>query len=301
MSAPRSLAQWRDAVVAEFPNVYRYRPRDLKRAQSQIRSLFDYLKACGITDVSEVAADDVGAWIWREVTRRDGSVGPPAPATARTQYNLAKQAFKIVADLGAAVDPRTVTGPPIGGDRREVPPRALTDEELQRVCTATRSRRKTSQKGVLVALSRASATAQQLPLVRAGDVDLDAATVALSGPGARLCALDPDSVSVIAEYLEANSPAADELLCVRADTAPERAAHSVSARIHNILRAAGLSDRRDITARSIRLTEAQRVLRHKGIAAAARFLGASLDATAEMLDYQWRQSTAVPGEEPGDG
>lgn len=300
MTRQRTLEQWRNAAVAEFPNVYNYRPRDLKRAQSQIRSLFDHLKACGITDVSEATEDDVGAWIWREVTRRDGSVGPPALATARMRYTLAKQAFKIVANLGAAVDPRTVTGPPIGGDRREVPSRALTDEELQRVCTAAQSRRKTSQKGVLIALSRGSATAQELPLVRAGDVDLDAATVALSGPNARLCALDPDSVAVIAEYVKANSPAADQLLCVRADTAPERAAHSVSARIHNILRAAGLYDRRDITARSIRLTEAQRVLQHSGIAAAARFLGASLDATAEMLNYQWRHS-AEPGEEPSDG
>ena len=243
----------------------------------------------------------MAAWIWRDVRRRDGSVGDPALATARFRYTLAKATFKIVAKLGAAVDPRTVTGPPIGGDRREAPPRPLTDEELQQICDATRSRRRTSKKAVLVALSRASGSAAELPNVRARDVDLDAATVRFSGPHERICALDPWSAQALARYLDANPVAPDDLLCVKADTAPDRAAHSVTARIHNIIRAAGLSDRRDITARSIQLTEAQRVLHRKGIVAAARFVGSSLDATAEMLAHQWRQRAVALDEEPGDG
>ena len=124
-----------------------------------------------------------------------------------------------------------------------------------------------------MALSRASGSAAELPNVRARDVDLDAATVRFAGPHERICALDPWSAEALTRYLDANPVAPDDLLCVNADTAPDRAAHSVAARIHNILRAAGLSDRRDITARSIRLTEAQRVLHRKGIVAAARFLG----------------------------
>ena len=76
-------------------------------------------------------------------------------------------------------------------------------------------------------------------------------------------------------------------------------AHSVSWRLHRILREAGLNDP-DITARSVRLTEAHRVLHTEGIAAAARFLGSpSLDATAEMLNHQWRQPAAAL-EEPSD-
>ena len=297
----RTFDQWCDAAVEMFAHKYRYKPRDLKRATAQMRSLFDHLRSCGITQLSEVTEGDVAAWIWRDVRRRDGSVGDPALATARFRYTLAKATFNIVAKLGAAVDPRTVTGPPIGGDRREVPPRPLTDEELQRICDATRSRRRTSKKAVLVALSRASGSAAELPNVRARDVDLDAATVRFAGPHERICALDPWSAEALTRYLDANPVAPDDLLCVNADTAPDRAAHSVAARIHNILRAAGLSDRRDITARSIRLTEAQRVLHRKGIVAAARFLGSSLDATAEMLAYQWRQRAAAFDEEPGDG
>ena len=73
-------------------------------------------------------------------------------------------------------------------------------------------------------------------------------------------------------------------------------ARSVSSGLHRILREAGLNDP-DTTARSIRLTEAHRVLHTEGIAAAARFLG--LDATAEMLNHQWRQPAAAL-EEPSD-
>ena len=160
----RTFDQWCDAAVEMFAHKYHYKPRDLKRATAQMRSLFDHLRSCGITQLSEVTEGDVAAWIWRDVRRRDGSVGDPALATARFRYTLAKATFNIVAKLGAAVDPRTVTGPPIGGDRREVPPRPLTDEELQRICDATRSRRRNIEEsgpGGVVASERVSGRVAQ--------------------------------------------------------------------------------------------------------------------------------------------
>ena len=302
MTRALTLAQWRDAAIEAFPHTYHYKPRDLKRATALIRALFDDLQACGITDPSEITETRVLAWVWADIVRRDGSVGPPALATARFRQGIAQAAFKVIAKLGAAIDPMAATGDRIEwvGAR---PPRTLTEQEMQRVCAATRSKRRTSQKGALVALSRASGSAPALARARASDVDLDAATVRFTGPDARTCALDPWSHKTLAGYFKANAPAPDDLLCVDADTAPERAAHSVSSRIHRILRAAGLNAP-DVTARSIRLTEAQRVLHTKGIAAAAQFLGSpSLDATAEALNYQWRHPSPAPDEleGPGDG
>ena len=299
MTRPLTLARWRDAAVGEFAAGHHYKPRDLKRAQNLLRSLFAHLEGCGITDPAEVTEADVVAWINAAIVRRDGSVGPPAHNTARYRQYLAKFAFRVAARLGVAVDPAAVTGDPIKWGSPDVSSRALTEDEVQRVCASASSRRKTSQKRVLVALSRAGGSAPELPNVRRRDVDLDAATVKFTGPNARTCALDPWSVDALAEYLSANAVALDDLLCVDADTAPESAAHSVSARLHRIVCEAGLNDP-DVTARSIRLTEAHKVLRHKGIAAAARFLGASsLDATTEMLNHQWRQPAALD-EEPSD-
>ena len=305
MSPPRSLAQWSDAVVEAFAAGHRFKDRDLKRAEALMRSLFDHLECCGITDLSEVTAELTLGWVWAEVQRRDGSVGRPARNTARYRQWLANYAFAAAGRLGAAVDPRAATGETIKRGALEVPPRPVTERELQQICDATHSRRRTSKKAVLVALSRASGSAAELPNVRARDVDLDAGTVKFAGSHERICALDPWSAQALADYLDANPVAPDEPLCVKADTAPDRAEDSVTTRLWQILAAAGLGEHHDVTARSIRLTEAQRVLRNEGIAAAAKFLGSSLDATAEALDYQWRSHSgaAAPdeAEDFGDG
>ena len=216
-------------------------------------------------------------------------VGRPARNTARYRQWLANYAFTAAGRLGAAVDPRAAAGEMIKRDALEVPPRPVTERELQQICDATHSRRRTSKKAILVALSRASGSAAELPNVRARDVDLDAGTVRFAGSHERICALDPWSAQALADYLDANPVAPDDLLCVEADTAPDRAAHSVSARIYQVITDAGLGDHRDITARSIRLTEAQRVLERDGIVAATRFLGSrSLDSTARVLNHDWR-------------
>ena len=78
------------------------------------------------------------------------------------------------------------------------------------------------------------------------------------------------------------------MVCVSARTSSSRAAHAVTVRLGQVLRDAGIAGRPGVTARSIRLTTANRILQTDGIEAAARFLGSpSLDSTADALGYQW--------------
>ena len=67
-------------------------------------------------------------------------------------------------------------------------------------------------------------SATELPNVRRRDVDLDAATVKFAGPNARVCALDEWSVEIIARRLRAHLHEPDDLLCVRSNASPKRAA-----------------------------------------------------------------------------
>ena len=124
-----------------------------------------------------------------------------------------------------------------------------------------------------------------------GDVDVDAGSVAFSGAAARVGPLDAWGIETVLRFVRNNPPIpVDGLVCVSAATSPSRAAHAVTVRLGQVLRDAGLSGRPGVTARSIRLTTANRILRTEGIEAAARFLGApSLDSTAEALGYRWGQ------------
>ena len=79
------------------------------------------------------------------------------------------------------------------------------------------------------------------------------------------------------------------MVAVTAGSIPARAAHSVTVRLGQILRDAGISDRVGVTARSFRLTTARRIFDGESIEAAARFLGAvSLDTVADALGHDWR-------------
>ena len=63
----------------------------------------------------------------------------------------------------------------------------------------------------------------------------------------------------------------------------------MSGLLRRVLRAVGLYELEGVTACSIRLGSARRVLHGDGIAAAATFLGwTSLDRTADALRHNWR-------------
>ena len=146
--------------------------------------------------------------------------------------------------------------------------------------------------GVLVAAARSGGTPKEIAALRLGDVDLEAATVAFGGPEARVNPLDGWSVKMMRRFLanQRSEPrGTGDLLCVSDGSDPVRAAHSVTVRLGTVLRDAGLKGRPGVSARSIRLTTARRVLDSDGIEAAARFLGVpSLDTAAAALRHDWQ-------------
>ena len=112
-----------------------------------------------------------------------------------------------------------------------------------------------------------------------------------SGPNARVCPLDEWSTETIARRLRALLHEPDDLLCVRSNASPKRAAQSVPAQLNKVLADAGFVDDHDISGRSLRLTAARRAFEvDNNIEDAARVLGArSLDATADAIGWRWRE------------
>ena len=123
-----------------------------------------------------------------------------------------------------------------------------------------------------------------------GDVDLEAGTVAFRGPAARTNRLEGWAAEAVDAFVGTRPPIpAEQLLCTSGRTGQFQAAHSVTVRLGEVLADAGIAGRAGVTARSIRLTAARRVLETSGIEAAANFLGsASLDTTADALGHTWR-------------
>ena len=141
------------------------------------------------------------------------------------------------------------------------------------------------------ALATAGGTATDIAQVRAKDINLDEATVAFVGAAARTGPLDEWSVRALRRHLRHNAAIGPGVpVCIRTRTTLEREVESVSWHLRRVLRAAGLYELEGVSADSIRLHAARKVLDTDGVAAAARLLGwRSLDRTAETLGHHWRR------------
>ena len=287
---------WTEVVVkavAGIADTYLFTQRALNQAATMVLSLFVHFEQRDVRQLRGVTGDLTLEWCWSPVRGPDGSSRQPSVNIARYRQWVARAAFKVLAELGAQVDPNTAAGDRIKRGAPDVSARPLTDLELDRVCTHVDAGTAVSRRPLLVALSLAGGSAAEVAAVRARDIDLDVGTVAFLGERARVCALDDWSVRVIDRYLRANPTTPDERLCTRWDTPPARAAHSVSIRLWKVLKEVDFSSRCGVSARSIRLAAARQVFESDGIVAAAQFLGSpTLDNTAEALGYDWRSTVA---------
>ena len=245
---------------------------------------------------SEVGSSDrltplaVTGWCLRS-RANDGSFRPATARTARYKQQIARAVFEEAAALGAAVDPHTAVGDLIARPQPK-PIRPLTDSEFDRVRSLVNHAPSRSRQGAAVALATAGGTATDIAQVRGRDINLDQATVALAGNPPRTGRLDEWATQVLQRYLRDNHAAADDApLCISTRSTPEREVEAVSAHLRRLLRAADLYGLEGVTADSIRLHAARKVLDSEGIVAAARFLGwKSLDRTAETLGHHWRRA-----------
>lgn len=180
-----------------------------------------------------------------------------------------------------------IVGPAITRDRGDGA-RVLDPHELHLVEVHADPGVFSTRRPLLIAFAQAGADAEETARVTPDDIDLAAGIVRLSGRAARVNPLTLWGLDTVRSILSVDAAAPGVPLCVSPGLPMERAAHSVTVRLREVLVDAGLAGRPRVTARSIRLTIAARVLEVDGIEAAARFLGnESLDATANALDHSW--------------
>jgi integrase len=247
---------------------------------------FKQLQSSGVEFFDEIEPDHADAFFWSASTFH-GRLSDVSATTASNRRSIIQSLVRELDHLGItpAVD---LVGPSIQRGHAE-PARLLTDSEVQRIRNECTGGFLFTFAPWFVALSEAGATAAEIAEVRGDDVDLDRGVVRFSGRNARHGPLSDWGVDTLRLVVAQQRLVDDKRVCCGDDLGPERAAHSVTAGMHRILRDAGFARDRHVSARSIRHTFARRVLDASGIEAAALFLGSdSLDATARALMHEWR-------------
>ena len=247
---------------------------------------FKQLQASGVEFFDEIEPDHADAFFWSASTFH-GRLSDVSATTASNRRSILQSLLRELDHLGItpAVD---LVGPSIQRGHAE-PARLLTDREVQRIRNECTGGFLFTFAPWFVALSEAGATAAEIAEVRGNDVDLDQGVVQFSGRNARYGPLSDWGVDTLRRVVAQQPFVDDKRVCCGDDLGPERAAHSVTAGMHRILRDAGFARDRHVSARSIRHTFARRILEQSGIEAAALFLGSdSLDATARALMHEWR-------------
>ena len=291
VAGDKPLAEWQPLVLAELRRRHEANEETAQKLDAEGTRLFKLWEINGAVKWRDIDADMNTRWYWLPRGGRGGVLKPVRPSTARNRQWASLELFNVAADLGAPINPVALIGERIDRPTDYTSARPCTDDEDRRIRRRAESELARSRIGVIVAVAYSGGTPKETSAVRTCDVDLESATITFRGPAARVNPLDEWSVTMIRRFL-ANQGATplhgSDLLCVSETTAAARRAHSIAVRLGRVLRDAGLKGRPGVTARSIRLTTARRVLESDGIEAAARFLGSpSLDTTAHALQYHW--------------
>ena len=240
----------------------------------------------GAEFLDELRPAIVEDYIW-EATRHRGAVVDVKSTTASNRQTILRVVFDHLRELGLWTGP-DLLGAPIKRQRGEAS-RPLTTEELARLRVFAENGLRVTGRSALLALAEGGASAEEIARVRREDLNLSQGLVRLRGRAERVNPLSEWGVARLASYVELLHQSDGAPLCVNAVLPLDRAAHSVTVRLRQILVDAGLGRRPSVTARSIRLGAARQILDTEGLEAAARFLGdVSLDITAASLQYEWR-------------
>ena len=289
MNTDMPLELWLPLITAALRASQARNAATAEKLVADTQRLFRYLAARGARFWADVTATLVLDWCWAAHRRGSGPHKRTKQATARNRQWEALCAFETAATLGAPINPAALVGPRIARPTDSVPARPLTHTEADDVRAHGDAGAVASRRSAALAAAFAGGTASEIAALLMRDVDLDAGTVAFSGPAARVGPLDDWGIETLSRFVRNNPPIPpNSPLCVSATTSPSRAAHAVTVRLGQVLRDAHISGRPGVTARSIRLTTANQILQTHGIEAAARFLGSpSLDSTADALGYRW--------------
>lgn len=285
MSDRVPLAAALDVALRHIELIHAANGMTQSKYRRETNKFFTLARLHGAEFLDEIRAETVEDYIW-EATRHRGAVADVKSTTASNRQTILRVVFDRLRELGLWTGP-DIVGAPIRRQAGEAS-RPATPAELQRLRSFAENGLFVTGRSALLALAEAGATAEETALVTSKDLDLDRGTVRLRGRTDRVNPLSGWGAERLAAYLERASLGEDQPLCVSAALPLDRAAHSVTVRLRQILKDAGLIGRRRLTARSIRLGAALSILENDGLEAAARFLGdSSLDITAASLQYEW--------------
>lgn len=241
--------------------------------------------------VSDVTPDLVGRFVRSRTTGRSA----PSTATMHLRRAAIRLLFKVLREFGIdVVDPTLDIALP---SRSGIAARPLTDEEVQACRWAALSTVGATRQSTVWSLGESGASTTEIARVRADDLDLDAAQLRLAGgprTDPRRVPLTAWGTAQLARRLRSQRMSPDSLLAF--DRPIDEYAGRISAgqAITAVMARAGLAHDKSVRPRSLAGWVGRSVWLETGrVEEAGRRLGMrSLDLTAELIGFDWREAQA---------
>jgi len=253
-----------------------------EKCAKTIRQALNYFLHNGAELIEHITPEMVDDFLWLGTHRREYK--EPSSATAANRQWALRVLFDLLREMGVWDRP-DITGDTIEREHGRSSRPAAPDEIEQIQIMATNVLVPSGDE-LLLALALCGGGASEIAVVCREDIDLDEGEIHFVGVNERVNRIPEWSQHVFEENLT-RLPEGTPLV-VRPGLPLARATQSVTTRLNNLMKRAGLSRVSELTGVSIRLGATQQVLATDGLEAAARFLGnQSLDLTAKSLRYDW--------------
>ncbi|MCQ3805613.1 MAG: hypothetical protein KTV45_16285 [Acidimicrobiia bacterium] len=281
------IADTVDEVLKLLRDRYGSNPGTWQKVEGDAERLFRYLRSVGAFNWEEITPEMVVAWCWTARKTIRGDYRRPVQSTARNRQWAALAVFEAAETLGLLTAGKRLIGEPIARPSDYVSTRPLTEEEAERVRAFADRGQVHSRRAVIVALALAGGTSTEIASVRKKDIDLDRGMVRI---GQRLNPLCQWGWQELEAFLRIRTEIQKhQVLAVRPDLAPQRRPHAITVQLGTAIGDAGLRGRPGVSARSVRLYRAGRILRTLGLESATWFLGLdTLTTAADTLEHDWR-------------
>ena len=140
---------WAAVAVEALSARYARNERTAATVAADVRRLFRYLRAMGVTGLEGVTCDLVTRWCWAARPDRAGRLPDVSAATARQRQWIALVCFEEMARLGAPIDPVALVGPRVERPAAQTSARPLSDEEFDLARTHSDTELITSRRPLL--------------------------------------------------------------------------------------------------------------------------------------------------------
>lgn len=292
--AENSVATTVDLVVSDWALDGAMSTQTLDKFTLLARRFIRFAAAHDVTTLDAVDRGLVAKFVAAKGRSRHGEVAPAAVATMHNRRAALRAYFRTARRLGLALhDPTLDIDVP---DREASALRPLHDDEAVLVRLFAEHATPTRH-AATAALLLAGAHTSELGHIHIRDIDTNANTAWAHGSTkhrARLLPLDTWARRVIDQriaYLTARGATGDTILCTGSDGSDAQRQARVCVTVRDVLTRAGLSTTIGIKPSSLTAYAARQVFEDTGrIELAAKLIGSgSLDGTASLIGYQWRQ------------